>query len=66
MEKLTKKYKVVAKDGKLLWPVEDKGFVNEVYPGNGTVYFESDSFEEAQQFVNNNNLVYEIEPSEEE
>lgn len=64
MKKLVKKYKVVAKDGRMLFPLTTDGIVDDVYPGKGTISFESDSFDEAQRFVKDNGLVYE-EPKEE-
>lgn len=65
MNKLTKKYKVVAKDGLMLWPLTEDGYAAEVYPGVGTLSFESDSYEEALAFVKANNLVY-VEPESDE
>ena len=59
MPKLTKKYKVVAKDKKMHWPLTEDGFPGEVYPGEGTIHYESNSYKDAQKFVEDNELVYE-------
>lgn len=54
--KLTKTYKVVAKDGELLFPI-DSVKTSSVYPANDTIYFQSDNIEEANAFVKEHNLV---------
>ena len=60
MNKLTKKYKVVADSNKKLqFPVTEEGFPSDVYPGEGTIFFESDIYQEAIDFVNENGLVWE-------
>lgn len=56
MEKLTKDYRVIHKDGILLFPVDYFKGLGETYPAKGDSYAEFDTEEEAQEYIKVNNL----------
>ncbi len=60
--KLTKLFKVVHKDGKLVFPLTEEGLKGECFPGAGTESAEFDTYAEAKAYVDEHGLVYE-EPS---
>lgn len=57
--KLTKQFKVVHKDGKLLFPVTEEGLKGECFPGAGTTAVEFDTYAEAKAYVEEHGLTYE-------
>lgn len=56
MEKLTKDYRVIHKDGILLFPVDYFKGLGETYPAKGDSYAEFDTEEEAQEYIKVNKL----------
>lgn len=57
--KLTKLFKVVHKDGKLVFPLTEEGLKGECFPGAGTESAEFDTYAEAKAYVDEHGLVYE-------
>lgn len=63
--KLTKQYKIVHKDGKLILPLSEEGTKGECFPGSGTESAEFDTYEEAKAYVDAHGLTYD-DPSDRE
>ena len=59
MNKLVKKYKIVYSGNKLLFDLISASLMPVIYPGKGTKFAEFDSLDDAKNFIENNNLVYE-------
>lgn len=57
--KLTKKFQIVYKEGKMIRPLTEMPEGSISYVGKGVQGAEFDSLEEAQAFVSDNNLIYE-------
>ena len=58
MNKLTKKYKVVHKGTKMVFPLTEEGDNAEVFPAIDTIAVELDTDSEAKAYVDEHNLVY--------
>lgn len=59
MNKLTKKYKVVHEETKMVLPLTEEGDNAEVFPAVGVTGVEFDTYSEAKAYVDEHNLVYE-------
>ena len=59
MNKLTKKYKVVYEETKMVFNITEKGDNAEVFPAVDATAVEFDTYSEAQAYVDEHNLVYE-------
>lgn len=56
---LSKKYRIIHTDGKLIMPLEESVEKTETYVGDHLECFETDSLEKAEQYIKDNNLSYE-------
>lgn len=59
LRKLTKKYKVVHEETKMILPLTEKGDNAEVFPAVNATAVEFDTYSEAKAYVDEHNLVYE-------
>lgn len=59
MNKLTKQYRVVSKDGKMVFPLTEEGITGETFPAFDTTAVEFDTFAEAKAYADEHGLVYE-------
>lgn len=59
MNKLTKKYKVVHEEAKMVFPLTEEGNNAEVFPSVNATAVEFDTYPEAKAYVDKHNLVYE-------
>ena len=59
MNKLTKQYKVVHEDTKMILPLTEEGDNAEVFPAANTTAVEFDTYSEAKAYVDEHGLVYE-------
>ena len=59
MNKLTKQYRVVHKDGKMVLPLTEEGMTGETFPAIDTTAVEFDTYAEAKAYVDEHGLVYE-------
>ena len=59
MTKLTKKYKVVHEDTKMVLPLTEQGDNAEVFPATIATAVEFDTYDEAKAYVDEHDLVYE-------
>lgn len=58
MKKLTKKYKVVHEGTKMTLPLTEEGDNAEVFPSVNATAAEFDTYQEAKDYVDEHNLVY--------
>lgn len=58
MDKLTKKYKVVHEENKMMFPLKEEGDNAEVFPAVNATAVEFDTYSEAKAYVDEHNLVY--------
>lgn len=58
MKKLTKKYKIIYNDTKMIFPLTENGYEADVFVPVALNTKEFDSFEEAKMFVGDNKLTY--------
>lgn len=59
MNKLTKKYKVVHEETKMVFPLTEEGDNTKVFPSVNATAAEFDTYAEAKAYVDEHNLVYE-------
>lgn len=59
LNKLTKKYKVVHKGTKMVFPLTEEGDNTETFPAVNATAVEFDTYSEAKDYVDEHNLVYE-------
>ena len=65
LNKLTKKYKVVHEGTKMVFPLIEEGDNAEVFPSVNSTAVEFDTYQEAKAYVDQHNLVYEEQNSDE-
>ena len=59
MNKLTKKYKVVHEETKMVFPLTEEGDNAEVFPSENATAAEFDTYPEAKAYVDKHGLVFE-------
>jgi hypothetical protein len=59
MRKLTKKYQIVHIGVQMVNEVNENGMRGETFPAKDADAFETDDWEEAKKYIEENNLVYE-------